>query len=222
MIGVRGKINAVPALLRIPYPTDVEQLISGDESAGFPNGFPGMNADIAALGAVVELSGKRLLVVILDLQCCGNGPNTSQDRLRRVEAAAIHSAVRVALESQAGAVDGLIIAGDFNLVGSDRPLAAMRAGLDRDGADLAVVGALQLDGLSNATWSNAGDPFSPGRLDFMLYSGSTLAQGGAFVLDTRDLTPESLRRHGLLADDATRASSHFPLVADFRWIDGTR
>jgi hypothetical protein len=85
-----------------------------------------------------------------------------------------------------------------------------------------VAEALQIDGRSNATWGDPDLPFVPGRLDFLLYADTSLESINAFLMDTRDLEPRWLERHGLRGDDTASASDHLPLVADLRWIDGTR
>jgi endonuclease/exonuclease/phosphatase family metal-dependent hydrolase len=111
----------------------------------------------------------------------------------------------------------VVIAGDLNLVGSRRPLDLLADGLDGDGSDLAVAEAYQIDNLSNATWSNADQPFVAGRLDFLLYADTNVEPVGAFVMDTRDMAPPWLDRHGLRLDDTASASDHLPLVVDLRW-----
>ena len=114
--------------------------------------------------------------------------------------------------------DGVIVAGDFNLVGSRRPLNLLTTRLDIAGLSLIEAEPYQLDGLSNATWSDRKQSFVPGRLDYLLFSHTTVALRNTFVLDTRDLTPQALHRLGLRSDDTASASDHFPVVADVRWI----
>lgn len=58
---------------------------------------------------------------------------------------------------KSGSADALIMGGDLNLVGSRRPLDLLERDLDLDGTSLAIVGGLQLNGRSNATW-RASDP----------------------------------------------------------------
>ncbi|MCZ6444681.1 MAG: endonuclease, partial [Planctomycetota bacterium] len=71
----------------------------------------------------------------------------------------------------------------------------------------------------NATWADPDEPFVPGRLDYLLYSDATLTLPRAFVLDSRDLNPRWLDRHGLKLDDTASASDHLPLIADVKWVD---
>jgi endonuclease/exonuclease/phosphatase family metal-dependent hydrolase len=171
------------------------------------------------VAAAVVGRRRRLLVVSVHLRCCG-WVGSFEDRTRQVEADAIRRAVRAALP--AAAVDGLVIAGDLNLVGSRRPLDLLGEGLGADGSALTVASMLQIDGRSNATWSDPDQPFVPGRLDFFLYADTSVRAAGAFVLDTRDLEPRWLQHHGLRPDDTASATDHLPLVVDLRWIDRER
>ena len=218
VIASRRPVIAVHELEEISYPDSLFERLSRMAARSRPRGFGGPEAGLAALGGIVELEDARLLVVTLDLQCCGNGTETVEEYLRQVEAAAIHEALTEALARHRGGVDAVIVAGDFNLVGSREPLEAMLRGVDVDGSGLAVAEALQLDGLSNATWDGGAGPFPPARLDFMLFGDASLRLERAFVLDTRDLTGEWLDHHGLRAEDTERASDHLPVVADFSWV----
>jgi endonuclease/exonuclease/phosphatase family metal-dependent hydrolase len=211
-------VIAVHDLEEISYPDSLFERLKSLAGRSRPQGFGGPEAGLPALGGIVELEDARLLVVTLDLQCCGNGTETVEEYLRQVEAAAIHEALTEALARHRGGVDAVIVAGDFNLVGSREPLEAMLRGVDVDGSGLAVAEALQLDGLSNATWDGGAGPFPPARLDFMLFGDASLRLERAFVLDTRDLTGEWLDHHGLRAEDTERASDHLPVVADFSWV----
>ena len=70
---------------------------------------------------------------------------------------------------------------------------------------------------SLATWrsTRARDPFSPGRLDYILYRGAVLQIERAFVFDAADLSPVALQVLGVREPD-TLESDHLPLVVDFR------
>ncbi len=173
---------------------------------------PGRSIRIAA-GSLLH-RGRRLLLASVHLTCCGSS-GTFEDRTRQVEADGIRRAIAGVLA--ADAFDGVVIAGDLNLVGSRRPLDLLGDGLDPEGGALLAAETLQLDGRTNATWSAPGQPFTPGRLDFVLYSGSALEINGAFPLDTTDLLPRWLSSHGLQAGDIGAASDHLPVVVDLRY-----
>jgi endonuclease/exonuclease/phosphatase family metal-dependent hydrolase len=211
-------VIAVHELEEISYPDSLFEQLKSLAGRSRPQGFGGPEAGLPALGGIVELKDASLLIVTLDLQCCGNGTETVEEYVRQIEVAAIHEAITEALARHGGGVDAVIVAGDFNLVGSREPLETMLREVDVDGSGLAVAGALQLDGLSNATWDGGAGPFPPARLDFMLFGDAALRLERAFVLDTRDLTNEWLDHHGLRAEDTERASDHLPVVADFSWV----
>ena len=218
VIASRRPVIAVQELEEILYPDSLFEQLKSLAGRSRPIGFGGPEAGVPALGGIVELKDARLLIVTLDLQCCGNGTETVEEYVRQLEVAAIHEALTEALARHGGGVDAVIVAGDFNLVGSREPLETMLREMDVDGSGLAVAEALQLDGLSNATWDGGAGPFPPARLDFMLFGDASLRLERAFVLETRDLTDEWLDHHGLRAEDTERASDHLPVLADFSWV----
>ena len=166
-------------------------------------------------GAFVQFANKRLLCVSVHLRCCG-GIGSQQDFIRILEAETIREELRKLTES--GSIDGVIVAGDFNLVGSRRPLDLLTTYLDITCLSLIEAEPYQLDSLSNATWSDRKQSFVPGRLDYLLFSQNTLAVPNSFVFDTHDLSPPTLHRLGLRDDDTGSASDHFPVVADVQWV----
>jgi endonuclease/exonuclease/phosphatase family metal-dependent hydrolase len=107
-----------------------------------------------------------------------------------------------------------IIGGDLNLVGSRTPLDVLVRQLD-GGQDLAVAEPVVLGTPIKYTWYDNATDFTPGRLDYITYSTSSLEVSRAFVLDTTILAEESLYRIGLSPND-TLGSDHLPVVVDFR------
>jgi hypothetical protein len=213
-VAATAELSPVGALRWVDYPEPPLRVMALE---------PGNPADVDALmaqgvgtgGALVRLDARRrLLAASVDLQCCGAAASL-EERLRVIEVSAIRAALQQAVDAERP--DAVILAGDFNLVGSRVPLDVVSRHLDPRGDHLEVVDALQLDGRSNATWSDPGKPFAPGRLDYMLYSDSTLEVARAFVFDSADLGAEWLDRHGVQAGDSAAASDHLPIVADFRW-----
>lgn len=172
-----------------------------------------LGGSVPAGGALVTMGARSLLVAGVDLHCCG-GQQTIEDRRRMVEARAVNAAA--ASTAASSSVDAVIIAGDFNLVGDPAVLAIAAEGLDK-GQPLSRARALQLDGMTDATWANPDEPFVPGRLDHILYSASSLELLRAFVFDSSDLSGRWLAYNGLSAEDSRGASDHMPVVADFRW-----
>jgi hypothetical protein len=163
------------------------------------------------LGAVLEAGPSRLLLVTLDLPCCGYA-GSAEDRARIIMADAVNRAVSTAVAD--GDIDGVVVAGDFNLVGSRAPLDRVLPGLDPAGGDLVPVPALRLNRASAATWWNPSDRFPPGRLDWVLHS-STLEPVRAFVFDVSDITAAAAQSLGLDAGDSDAVSDHRPVIVDF-------
>lgn len=144
------------------------------------------------------------------LKCCGT-KDSREDLQRMDEARAIASGMTAAAATSADAIR--IIGGDLNLVGSRPPLDLIRTGVDADKSDLTVADAFVLGDRSMYTWADDGSPFTPGRLDYLVYSDANAKVVNAFVLDTRRLSDESLARLGLDRDDSA-ASDHRPVVID--------
>ncbi|MDP7070116.1 MAG: endonuclease/exonuclease/phosphatase family protein [Phycisphaerales bacterium] len=173
---------------------------------------------VRAAALVLDVDGVGdVLAVSAHLKCCGvvDGP---EDLKRIGEVLAIRRAVAEA--EAASDVHGLIVGGDLNLVGGTLPLDLLIAkgeGLiaaDDSPADLHVVDTWQPDGSGMQTWQEAGQAYAPGRLDFIVISGSSLTAARGFVLDTLDLPESDLAPHRLVRTDAGRASDHLPVVVD--------
>ena len=173
---------------------------------------------LSATGAWVTLDGRDVLFVPVDLQSAGYD-GSPRDRLRDLQARTLNRAVAAALAERPGA--GLVIGGDLNLVGSIRPLDELGRGLGIDGGDLVVARLERLRDRSLSTWRStwSDDPFSPGRLDYVLYRGAVLRAQRAFVFDAADMAADALRELGLRGSD-TEHSDHLPLVVDFIGVGG--
>ncbi len=122
----------------------------------------------------------------------------------------------------------IIIAGDMNLVGGARQVRTLTDGdivneetfgpshaADWDGTPLADAWPRVTGGREVFTWRDARSSFSPGKLDYIVYSDSVLELRNAFALETTGLTTDDLARYGLEAEDTLDASDHLPVVADF-------
>ena len=224
VVGARGReVRGAEGLSRIDYvPGALEGWLG--EGGDAPES-PGMappaelamaeeEGGLSATGAWVTLGGRDVLFVPVDLQSAGYD-GSSRDRLRELQARTLNRAVAAALAERPHA--GLVVGGDLNVVGSARPLDELRRGLGIDGDDLAVARLERLRDRSLSTWRSTwgDDPFSPGRLDFVLHRGRVLQAQRAFVFDAADMTADALRDLGLRRSD-TEHSDHLPLVVDFR------
>lgn len=145
------------------------------------------------------------------LKCCGS-IGSDEDVRRLAEAGAINGVMKGVFDR----MDGLrVIGGDMNLVGSRPPLDALRSGLDWDGSDLDLVDAMVWGDRAAYTWSDAGNEFSPGRLDYLVVGKSAAEAVRSFVVDLSLLSDSALLAMGLERGDQG-ASDHLPVVVDLR------
>ncbi len=127
----------------------------------------------------------------------------------------------------------IMILGDMNLVGFNQQLQTLLTGNiinaqfrpsfapDWDGSDFGDLIPRAVNLPMSFTWFNEGSSFSPGRLDFMIFSDSVFEPLKQFVLFTPTLPPDTLAKYNLQAPDAIIASDHLPVVGDFRPLNVT-
>ncbi|MCH2136257.1 MAG: endonuclease/exonuclease/phosphatase family protein [Phycisphaerales bacterium] len=154
-------------------------------------------------------------VVSLHLKCCGaaEGP---EDMTRIAEVLAVRRAITEA--DHRAPLGGLIIGGDLNLVGSSLPLELLvdngESMLGGSG-DLIIAEAMRPAGGGMQTWEKDGQRYTPGRLDWIAATGSSLEIANAFVLATDECSASVLSDLGMQPGDSAAASDHLPVVADF-------
>ena len=66
------------------------------------------------------------------------------------------------------------------------------------------------------TWYDEASSFSPGRLDYHIFSGSVFEELNSFALFTPALPQDSLSLYGLQVNDSKIASDHLPVVIDLK------
>jgi endonuclease/exonuclease/phosphatase family metal-dependent hydrolase len=168
----------------------------------------------------------KLLLIGAHLPCCGNNEG------RRNEIDALIDFIREAKNAQGNIVleqnTPIILVGDLNLVGDKQQLQTLLTGdiqdtirfgsrfsPDWDNSDFADLLPYCTNIPFAFTYYDSNSSFSPGRLDFMIYSDSVIQPVKKFVLFTPTLPPDSLTAYNLNPDDALNASDHLPIVADF-------
>jgi len=163
---------------------------------------------VRAVAAVVDTPEGDVAFATTHLKCCGS-MGTAEDELRVAETAALQRS----LESLwANGPLRRVVAGDINLVGTSTPRDNLFARLD-SGQSLMAAPAFALGDRALSTWADPATHFSPGRLDWLGYSSSSLRAVNAFVLETSRLGERSLARLGMDRTD-TDASDHKPVVVD--------
>jgi endonuclease/exonuclease/phosphatase family metal-dependent hydrolase len=204
----RGVLIASRLPLRPQGPIEIKATAIGDRRAM-------IERSVRYVAGVVETPGGEILLGNIHLKCCG-GRGDSEDRQRIAEATAVSVALDEALSRSEA--PGVVLGGDFNLVGSPIPLAILKNGLDPSGIDLKSVDASVLGDNARYTWTEAGSRFPAGRLDYVLRSPSSLDVAGSWILDTARLSDESLSAMGLERSDSA-ATDHRPIIVDLVWND---
>lgn len=171
-------------------------------------------------------TGTKLLFVVAHTPCCDN----NFDRQREIDA--IMAFIRKAKDGTGPVTlspnDPIVIVGDMNLVGDRQQQTTLITGdianenfygpdfdPDWDGTAMDDAKPLATNLPLSMTWYKASSSFSPGRLDYMLYSGSVMDLKNSFVLFTPELTQDQLNEFNLNSNDVTQASDHLPVVGDF-------
>jgi hypothetical protein len=217
VIASRARQEMLPEFSAIvPYPDEGRQrilaLVSPAERSRVGRS---MNDGIPVNGAMILIGEKRLLVLIADLQCCGDGPESWEELRRRIEASEIRRLVRQILKRTT--VDGVVFAGDFNLVESTFPMALLTGPYPLPHFGLIPAELYHPDGATTWTWDGRGTQFLSDTLDYQLYGPWGLKMRSGFILDTEELPPEVLERYELEGGTVARTGSHRPLVVEYSW-----
>jgi hypothetical protein len=174
-----------------------------------------MNDGIPINGTVILIGEQRLLVLIADLQCCGDGPESWEETRRRVEAGEIRRLIGQIISRTP--VDGIVLGGDFNLVESTFPMGLLAGPYPAPHMALIPAELYHHDKTSTWTWDGRGTPFPSDTLDYQLYGPWGLEMRSGFILDTENLPTELLKEYELEGDMVGRTGRHRPLVAEFSW-----
>jgi endonuclease/exonuclease/phosphatase family metal-dependent hydrolase len=186
--------------------------------------FPVING---ASPVLIELpDGQQVLIINTHFRCC------DQDDLRQREIDEVMMLIRDS-KTPGDRVDiipdtPIIILGDMNLVGYAQQVDTLLYGdivnEDRFGADfdpdwddtpLIDLLSRHTETRHTFTWRDDRTSFSPGRLDYYIYTDSVLKVAKHYILDTAELSEDKLAEYGLEAGDTLTASDHLTLVVDF-------
>lgn len=175
---------------------------------------------------LLDLGDKELLALVAHPPCCSSG-----DEGRQREINAMMAFVRKSKNGEAfdiAANTPIMIMGDMNLVGLAQQQRTLITGditnntihgpdfdPDWDGSAFEDAKPMNPELPTSFTWYSSGSSFSAGRLDYIVYSGSVLTLDNSYALFTPSLPADSLTQYGMDPNDATSASDHLPLVADF-------
>ena len=209
-------IRQAASMVRMEYPAGVLDSVRAMVPTAAQRLFDiEATAQLSSTGAWISIDGIETLFVPLDLQSGGFFRNP-QDQLRVLQSRAIRAAVQRELASRATR-GALVIAGDFNAIGSYESISTLQHGLDLDGSDLALSDAWRLGERSLVTWT---DPkvgqFLPGRLDLTLFSDAAFERTGGFTFTTAELAPALAASLGVTPETSERTSDHLIVVTDLR------
>ena len=216
LIGIRGSIEQLEEFRWIDYPESaLDELVAVTPGVDRAQLAESLAEGAAVNGGLVRVGSKELLVVIVDLWCCGTAERW-EERRRVIEARLIRQAIRAALARGINP-DGIILAGDFNLVGGSHAMGIL-AGPYRDpfGA-LIPAEAYHIDGSLSWTWDGRGSEFPSSPLDFAMYSPFSLEVVRALIVDTEDFPDSLLSPFGLSRNVSKEMSDHRPILVDYRW-----
>lgn len=167
-----------------------------------------MTLDRAVAGLVTQPDGTRVAVISVHLKSRGYF-GSQEDALRLQQAEQIVGELKKmrAGEFGEGAREaGVIVVGDYNLVGSETPLRTM---IDAGLVDLICKNPANGEA---TTWrGDSNSSFWPGRLDLLCY-GPKLVPVKGWVFDSATYSKGNM--HGIVAEDSA-SSDHLMLIGDF-------
>jgi hypothetical protein len=169
----------------------------------------------------IELAENHLFLINVHLKAMGY-INSREDRLRIQQVSEIIATID---EIYKGKYDennapdkrpAIVIVGDFNLVGSRKPLDMI---IDKKVYGLNDWLVTNLIGESVVTWrGGTRASFSPGKLDYIVNSTWTLKRKNGFILNSELLNKTELRKLKLDVDDS-KLSDHLLIAVDFQFSD---
>lgn len=195
------------------------------------NFFTSSERTMVALLNTEEELGKNLMIFSSHLACCGNNES------RQYDADEFVSNWREWRENDNGPftlLDGtpFVHVGDFNLVGNRQQLTTLTEGdiedesmfgndylLDWDGTAITDLFSRHSHKRMGYTWRYDNSSFSPGKLDYILYTDSVLDTSKHFVFQTMTMDSASLANYGLEEMDSYNSSDHSPRVLDIKIPD---
>jgi endonuclease/exonuclease/phosphatase family metal-dependent hydrolase len=200
----------------IPYPEEPRQRIGAQMSPDDHQWIRySMDGGIPVNGVIITVKDRRLLVVSVDLQCCGGLEDDWQETRRQLEARVIRDLLGKELSQRK--VDGIILAGDLNSVATNYPEEIL-AGSDKvQQTVLKIADVFHIDGVTDWTWDGRDTPFASGILDYQFYSPDRLIMMGSYIFDAEDYELSTISPFGLDSTSSIQLSRHRPLIVDYSW-----
>ncbi len=188
--------------------------------------WPALTRQFAALIDLPGAYATDLLFTASHLHCCtadGNRQNEADEYV-----AFVQDAKNAGGSFTLPANTPMVYAGDLNTVGYAQQLTTLLTGdivnnttygadgpMDWDGTAMVPAALIQTDARMAYTWRSNTSAYPSGRLDHLLYTDAAMSLATSFSLRTEVMPPTTLAALGLNATDASVASDHFPITADF-------
>lgn len=180
---------------------------------------PSKNDRYAA--ACVRSAEGCLLIINVHLKAMGY-IDSREDRLRVDQANDIVATIgevrsgRYFKDDAPAGKTSVVIVGDFNLVGSRKPLDLI---LDKKAYGLKDWLIPNLIGESVITWRGGSrSAFAPGKLDYVVYSAQTLIPKNGFILNS-ELLNQTERKQLKLHTADSKLSDHLLMTIDFKFAN---
>ena len=209
-------IRQAAAMVRVEYPAGALDRVRATVPPAAQHLFDiEAAAQLSSTGAWITIGGIETLFVPLDLQSGGFFRN-AQDQLRVLQSGALRAHLQREMAGHAKP-SALVIAGDFNAIGSYESIHLLQQGLDVDGSDLALSDSWRLGERTLVTWTDPGvGQFLPGRLDLTLYSDAVFERTGGFAFSSVDLTAAFAATLGITRETSAQTADHLIMVTDLR------
>ncbi len=174
-----------------------------------------------------------MLVIVSHPKCCSYKGDEDEKRQNQFDAIIqfIRNAVNEGGPLTIAQNTPIAIMGDMNLVGDSRQYQTLITGdikynvnygddfiPDWDNSDLDDAKPCATN--TNMTYTTNVGSYPPGRLDYIVYTGSVISLLNTFALDAGKLTEDQLNEFGMSKDD-TKVSDHLPLIADIEFKNVT-
>ncbi|MCF2946516.1 endonuclease/exonuclease/phosphatase family protein [Paraglaciecola aquimarina] len=217
IIASRYPIETLPEFQKIVAYPDVDKarlqelIIKGGELKYAQS----LDTGISVNGAIILHQDKRLLLVSLDLECCGSDPSSWEEDKRRVEAREIRKQIKRITKRIR--VDGIIVAGDLNLVSTVTPLVIMSGPYDKPLSGLIAAELTHIDGRQTWTWDGRGTKFPSRVLDLVIYSPTSLKLNNGYIFNPELISLEARKSLNLSGKNVEKVFDHLPLITKFSW-----
>ncbi|MGE4619716.1 MAG: proprotein convertase P-domain-containing protein [Planctomycetota bacterium] len=187
----------------------------------------GLSANIAAWIDTTAEWGVPTLVINAHLPCCSNETGRQRESDEIIAFIRDQRLAGVLLSNPDAPV---LFLGDMNFVGLSQQRTTLLTGdiideaqwgedapPDADGTPLTDTRSRHVVQRQTFTWRNDNGEYSPGFLDYIIYTDSILELARSFVLLTQDLSTKTLVENNLQFNDSN-GSDHLLVTADFRLI----